>query len=94
MIESIQTDRLLFAGQEFSCCVPVGHIWKFDLGQRKKHDFGVKWNFSKIRFEHVMLKFLATTENIRRNELQSRESSRKNSWKLLFAISRYKIIRE
>ena len=40
--------------------VPVGHIWKSDLEQRKKHDFfGVKWNFSKIRIEHVMLKFLA-----------------------------------
>ena len=46
--------------------VPVGHIWKFELEQRKRHDFGVKWNFSKIRIEHVMLKFLATTENIRK----------------------------
>ena len=44
--------------------VPVGHIWKFDLEQRKRYDFGVKWIFSKIRIEHVMLKFLATTENI------------------------------
>ena len=22
--------------------VPVGHIWKFDLEQRERHDFGVK----------------------------------------------------
>ena len=42
------------------------HIWKFDLEQRKRHDFGVKWNFSKIRIEHVMLRFLANTENIRK----------------------------
>ena len=46
--------------------MPVGHIWKFDLEQRKKHGFGVKWNFSKTRIEHVMLKFLATTEKIRK----------------------------
>ena len=60
--------------------MPVSHIWKFDFEQRKKHDLGVKWNFSKIRIEHV--KFLATTENIKKiipeePELQSRESSRK-----------------
>ena len=36
--------------------VPVGHIWKFDF------DFANKSKFSKIRFDHVMLKFLATTE--------------------------------
>ena len=47
-----------------------------------------------------MLKLLATTENIRKkyqnNQLQSRESSRTSSGKLLFAfaISRYKIITE
>ena len=46
--------------------MPVGHIWKFDLEQRKKNDFGVKCNFSKIRNEHVMLKFLAATKNIRK----------------------------
>ena len=33
---------------EFGEYVPVGHIWKFDLKQRKRHDFGVKWNFSKL----------------------------------------------
>ena len=46
-------------------CVPVGHIWKFDLEHYEQRDFGVKWNFSKIRIEHVMLNFLATTENLR-----------------------------
>ena len=43
--------------------VPVGPIWNFDHEQRKKHDFGVKRNFRKIRIGHVMLEFLATTEN-------------------------------
>ena len=46
--------------------VPVSHIWKFDLEQRKILDFGLKWNFSEIRIEHVMLKLLATTDNIRK----------------------------
>ena len=32
-------------------------IWKFNL------DFGDESNFIKIRIDHVMLKFLATTEN-------------------------------
>ena len=40
----------------------VGHIWKFDLEQHKKHDFGVKGNLSKIRIGHVMLMFFAITE--------------------------------
>ena len=35
--------------------------------------FGVKCEFSKIRFEHVMLEFLATTENIRK--LRSEDSN-------------------
>ena len=39
--------------------VPVGHIWKFDLEQYEQRNFGVKWNFSKIRIEPVMLNFLA-----------------------------------
>ena len=45
--------------------VPVGHIWKSDLEQYEQRNFGVKWNFSKIRIEPVMLNFLATTENLR-----------------------------
>ena len=45
--------------------MPVGHIWKFDLEQYEQRNFGVKWKFSKIRNEPVMLKFLTTTENIR-----------------------------
>ena len=45
--------------------MPVGHILKFDFEQREKHDFGMKWNFSKTRIGHVMLNFLATTENLR-----------------------------
>ena len=47
-------------------CVPVGLIWKLDLEQRKRRDFVLNLNFSKIRIEHVMLKFLATTQNIRK----------------------------
>ena len=39
-----------------SCCVPVGPNWKFEL------DFGDDSDFSKIRIDPVMLKFLATTE--------------------------------
>ena len=38
-------------------------------------DFGVKCNFSKIRIEHVMLKCLATTENIRK--IRSEDSNYK-----------------
>ena len=41
--------------------VPVGHIWKFDLEEYELRNFEVKYNFSKIRIGHVMLKFLATT---------------------------------
>ena len=71
--------------------MPVGHIWKFDLEEYEIRGFGMKFNFSKIRIEPVMLNFLATTENIknkiRTTESQLRESDRKNSWKLLFAIS-------
>ena len=71
--------------------VPVGHIWKFDLEEYKLRSFGMKFNFSKIRIEPVMLNFLATTENIKNNrrttESQLRKSDRKNSGKLLFAIS-------
>ena len=52
-------------GKGQSIVVPVGHIWKFDLKQRDKHDFGMKWNFSKIRIGYVTLNFLATTENLR-----------------------------
>ena len=52
----------LFTG---TIIVPVSHIWKFDLEPREKHDFGMKWNFSKIRIGHVILNFLATTENLR-----------------------------
>ena len=45
--------------------MPVGHIWKFDLEEHGQCNFGVKYNFSKIRIEPVMLNFLAKTENIR-----------------------------
>ena len=45
--------------------MPVGHIWKFDLEEYEIRSFGMKFNFSKIRIEPVMLNFLATTENIR-----------------------------
>ena len=71
--------------------MPVGHIWKFDLEEYELRSFGMKFNFSKIRIEPVMLKFLATTENmrnkIRTTELKKRENDRKISGKLLFAIS-------
>ena len=71
--------------------MPVGHIWKFDFEEYEIRGFGMKFNFSKIRTEPVKLSFLATTENIknkvRTTELQLRESDRKNSGKLLLAIS-------
>ena len=64
-------------------CVPVGHIWKFDLEEHETHGFEMKFNFSKIRMEPVMLSFLATTENIeykiRTTELQLRESCQINT---------------
>ena len=71
--------------------VTVGHIWKFDLEEYEIRSFGMKFIFSKTRIEPVMLNFLATTENIRNkigtNKSQLRESGRKNSRKLVFAIS-------
>ena len=45
--------------------VPVGHIWTFDLEEHKNTWFWMKFYFSKIRMEPVMLNFLATTENIK-----------------------------
>ena len=59
----------------------------------RKHDFGVKSNFSKIRIAHVMLNFLATTENIRNKirttELQSRESGQFNQREIAFRNFRH-----
>ena len=72
--------------------MPASHIWKFDLEKTFSHDFGVKCNFSKNRIEHVMLKFLATTESI--SKIRSEYSNynrgkvvKNSSGKLLFAIS-------
>ena len=72
--------------------MPVGHIWKFDLEKLFALDFGVKFNFSKIRIDRVMLMFLATTENIRK--IRSEDSNynrgkvvKNSSGKLLIAIS-------
>ena len=79
--------------------VPVGHIWKFELEQREKHNFGVKWIFSKNRIEHFMLNFLATTENLGNIRSEQPNYNRgkvvgDSSGKLLFAISRDKITLE
>ena len=56
-----------------------------------KLDFGVKCNFSKIRIEHAMLKFLATSAII--TKIRSEDSNynrrkvvKNSSMKLLFAI--------
>ena len=75
--------------------MPVGHIWKFDFEQYEQRNFGVKWNFSKIRIEPVMLNFLATTENLRNIKSKQPNYNRrkvieKSSGKLLFAISKHK----
>ena len=72
--------------------MPVGHIWKFDLEKTFSLNFEVKSNFSKIRIEHVMLKFLATTEKIRKTRSEGSNYNRGKSVKnsrgnLLFAIS-------
>ena len=45
--------------------MPVAHIWKFDL-EKRALNFGVKFNFSKIRMEPVMHDFLAITESQKR----------------------------
>ena len=52
--------------------VPVGHIWKFDLEKTRTLNFGVKFDFSKIRMEPVMHDFLAITEN-RKREIRTIE---------------------
>ena len=50
--------------------MPAGHIRKFDLEKTFRLNFGVKCNFSKFRNEHVMLKFLAKIENLRKKRSQ------------------------
>ena len=72
--------------------MPVGHIWKFDLENMFILDVGVKCNISKIRIEHVMPKFRATTENIRKirtedSNFNRGKSVKNSSGKLLIAIS-------
>ena len=72
--------------------MPVGHFWKFDLEENELRNFGVKRNFSKIRIGHVMLKFLATTENIRKIRSEQPIYNREkvvnlSSGKVLFEIS-------
>ena len=71
--------------------MPVVHNWKFDLEEYEIRGFGMNFKLSKIRFEPVMLSFFATIENIknkiRMTESKLRESDRKNSGKLPFAIS-------
>ena len=72
--------------------MPVGHIWKFDFEKTFGLDFVVKCDFSKIRIEHVMLKFLATTENIRKIRSEDSNYNRGKLFidshgKLLLAIS-------
>ena len=76
--------------------MPVVYIWKFDLEQYESRNFGRKFDFSKIRIEPVMLNFLAETKNLRNRKSEHPIYNRgklieKNSGKLLFAISRYKI---
>ena len=46
--------------------MPVGHNWKFDLEKTFSLDFGVQFNISIIRIEHVMHKFIAAIENTRK----------------------------
>ena len=72
--------------------MPVGHIWKFDLEKMFILDVGVKCNISKIRIEHVMPKFRATTENIIKIRTEDSNFNRgkvvkNSSGKLLIAIS-------
>ena len=55
-----------------SRCVPVGHIWKFDLEEYKLRNFWIKFIFSKYRIEPVMLNFLAKTENLKRQDQNNR----------------------
>ena len=45
--------------------VPVDHIWKFDLEEYELRNFGLKFNFLKIRTEHVLTNFIAKTEFLR-----------------------------
>ena len=68
------------------------------LRDTKIRNFGVKFYFSKFRMEPVTLSFLATTENtkrkIRTTEFTIAGKYLKNSRKLLFAFSIYKIRHE
>ena len=66
----------------FSLCQSV-ISGSLTLSNTKIRSFGMKFYFSKIRMEPVMLSFLATTENIkykiRTTELQLRESCQINT---------------
>ena len=62
------------------------------LRSTKIRGFGMKFYFSKIRMEPVMLSFFATTENIKKRYQNNRNTiagklSDIHSGKLLFAIS-------
>ena len=62
----------------------------------KIRDFGVEFYFSKFRMEPVMLSFLVPIENKKVKNQNIRINNcgiilKKNSRKLLFAISRYKV---
>ena len=69
--------------------MPVGHIWKFDLEKAFNLDFGVKCNVSKIRIEHVMLKFLATTQNTRSKAWSDTEMKYRAPEAEMFAVVTY-----
>ena len=52
--------------------MPIGHIWKFDIELNVKRYFLVrKSNFSNIRIETIMLKFLATTAYTRKRHTEN-----------------------
>ena len=52
--------------------MPVGRIWEFDLEQREKHAFGVKWNFKLGMSCSTFSRQLKVSGNkIRRTDLQS-----------------------
>ena len=75
-----------------SRCVPVGHIWKFDLEEYKLRNFWIKFIFSKYRIEPVMLNFLAKTENLKKTRSEQPINNRGKAvnlscGKLLFATS-------
>ena len=72
--QPVMRTSILSPGSEY---VPVGHMCKFFHEQYEQRNFGVKWNFSKIRIDPVMLIFLTTFKKLRNTRSEQPGYNRK-----------------